>query len=228
MDRRRWILSLLIVISAVLITDYLFWHYIFTPKKAALELNLEEEVEEKLIEESPLPPSELPLQQSAPPDSSSNRSPLRERIEACEEFREQNLDQLVEALGEKGISQSWVSIENWRILRPDGREQRVMVIPAEGENTKESKEVRFFDVDAEGLPIPLPLDRTKALNPTAEFLDSLKNPGQIIAHNQSQEVAYVDGTQALIKWSNNRVQELQIRTSQQKSLACQNQSCRCL
>lgn len=64
MDKKRWILSFVLAIAAVLLVDFFFVHFLFPVKKEALLQELKESVEEEILKNPyvPVPQDPLPSQ----------------------------------------------------------------------------------------------------------------------------------------------------------------------
>jgi hypothetical protein len=134
---------------------------------------------------------------------------------------------LLARLREGGVRSQDVGLENWHITRPDGRQERVMVVTSDRENARGAKEARFFGVDAEGLPVPRPLDQKLAFNPAPNFVKTLIGQGQVTFHQRQETLTFNDGTTATADWQNEGLKDLQVFLKS-RTFSCRGRDCQCL
>lgn len=245
MERRpRWILTFLIVFCLLLAVDYFFLHFLFPLKRAAVMEELGRKVEESLDREPPdvphPPTPSVPTPDAPPihepsmkdsPGAALPRGTFREAVHACFDGREDTEENPTELMARLESSRELASkdtpIENWHVGRPDGREERIMLVWSDRPNAGGKKEVRLFGVDAEGLPIPRKLDEKRAFDPSTEYVESLKSPGEVLFHQRKEILKFADGTSASVEWVDGSVREMQLFLAA-KTLSCFNLDCRCL
>jgi len=134
--------------------------------------------------------------------------------------------ELFAQLSQAGESSHDVALENWHLRRSDGSEERLMLIPSDKTDAEGKKEVRWFTVDDEGLPVPQKLPWQKAFNPSAEFLDELKSRGEIFFHQAKQQIIYKNQISANVELINDKIQEFQVYFPD-KTLSCRGDRCQC-
>lgn len=238
--RPHWILTFLIIFGLLLAVDYFFLHFLFPLKRAAVMEELGRKVEESLERDPPYKPAspDVPAP-DAPPvhepklkdGAALPEATFRDAVHACfggARDGDENPTDLVRDLeSERGLASKETPIENWHIGRPDGREERVMLLTSDRPNAAGRKEVRLFGVDAEGLPIPRELDARKSFDPSDTYVEGLKSPGRVLFHQKKEVVKFNDGTSANIEWVDGSVREMQIFLAS-RTLSCLNLQCRCL
>lgn len=134
--------------------------------------------------------------------------------------------ELFAQLSQAGEISHDVAMENWHLRRPDGSEERLMLIPSDKPDAQGKNEIRWFTVDDEGLPVPQKLPWQKAFNPSAEFLDELKSRGEIFFHQTKQQIIYKNQISANVELINDKIQEFQIYFPD-KTLSCRGDRCQC-
>lgn len=228
---KRWriVLGIFAVAVLVLLADHFFLHVLFPLKKAGLLKELNARVETSLLENptaSNIQPPERPDWPNLP-EGSGEESFVGEATKCLPKNRTNNPTELANQMRFK-LKESRRLIENWHLTLPNGEQRRLMLIPSDrgGGGTGRNEEIRWFSVDAEGLPVPLQLDEKKTLNPTQDFLSSLLRQGEITFHQRREFNTYHDGTYSEIEWVGDRVREMQIRLPG-KTLSCRNVECRC-
>lgn len=244
MIRWRWVLTLLGILGLVLLVDYFVLHVLFPWKKAAILEEINRRVELSLkhqpVESSspgqtpsesmdPAAPSN-PAEASVPSTSNSEETDnFAETLAACwqdhSHSQAQNPVGLVRDLEATGVRERRLQLENWHLRLPSGEEKRIMLLPSDRENANGRLEVRLFDVDAEGLPVPQKLG-PKAYNPSARFLQELKSQGEIQFHQRKENIALNDGQSLDVEWINGQLHDLQVFTNN-KSFSCRNLNCHC-
>lgn len=243
MKRSTWILSALAALALVFAADYFFLHILFPLKKAAYLEEMNRDVDEHLrnegppvmehIQESepppPVPPDNGSMTEENSPVAAANPASFQDSLKLCfgGKVSAANPQDLVQKLESRGVISTETALENWHVVRPNGEEERIMVVPSDRENARGRKEVRLFGVDEEGLPVPKVLPRVKAFDPKEEFIASLKTPGRLVFHQKQEAVTFRDGSSASIEWQNEHIRDLQVFLPE-KTLSCRDLNCRCL
>lgn len=244
MERRpRWILSFLVIFCTLLAVDYFFLHFLFPLKRAAVMEELGRKVEESLERNPPnlpdpspsvptpdTPPVHEPSLSPAAPGAALPQDSFRQAVRTCFDNAESDVNptDLVRHLEtSRGLTSRDTPVENWHLARPDGSEERLMLVWSDRANAAGKKEVRLFDVDDEGLPVPQKLDARRAYNPSPEYVESLKARGEVLFHQRRELLKFADGTSASVEWVDGSVREMQIFLAA-RTLSCLNLDCRCL
>ncbi|MBX2987285.1 MAG: hypothetical protein KF802_05245 [Bdellovibrionaceae bacterium] len=232
MDRKTWLVSVLVAMGLVLAADYFFLHLLFPLKKAALMEEMNRDVEEHLREnptEPPPTPDNDPEAAPAPEPGAKNESSFRKSVQECFKGQVSARDpkDLLRGLKRQGLVLNEVTVENWHVRRPNGQEERIMVVASDRENANGRKEVRLFGVDDEGLPVPKPLPAAKAFDPKEDFIAALKKPGRLVFHQRQESHNGPEGLSASVEWVNEDVRDLQVFLKE-KTLSCRDSDCRCL
>lgn len=104
------------------------------------------------------------------------------------------------------IEDRWMS---WHLRNREGRERRLRLEVTENDEGRTTRELHYYAVDREGLPIPLELDPEKSLNPSDETLNQMLREGDVFfkeragvvqfSGNERIDFVNIDGTLAEIE-----------------------------
>ncbi len=234
MTPRRWIWSLSLILGLVLGADYLFLHVLFPLKKEELTKEWTRKVDESLGLSNPSIPASDPsstvlFHEKEQEPVTATPVDFQDQLRRCLDPQSDatSPERLIQKMeDELKIKNTEIQSEVWHIRLSDGREQRLMKIPSDRENAKGKSEVRLFDVDSEGLPVPVELKAEDSLDPREDFVQSLLSQGQIIHFEKRESRVFQNGNSVLIQWINGEIHDLQVFTKA-KTFACREQSCRC-
>lgn len=138
-----------------------------------------------------------------------------------------NSEQLLrQEVTDNPVQKTQFEMENTHIELPDGSLRRIHLIPSEKANSANILELRYFKLDAEGLPERIPLSDKETYNPSKEFIDSLKSQGRVVFHQTKEHRWLKDGTQIEINRVDHQIFELQI-SQPDKTLSCRALRCLC-
>ncbi|MFN7728298.1 MAG: hypothetical protein ACK5P7_04005 [Bdellovibrio sp.] len=87
------------------------------------------------------------------------------------------------------IEDRWMS---WHLRNREGRERRLRLEVTENDEGRTTRELHYFAVDREGLPIPLELDPEKARNPSDETLNQMLREGDVFFKERAGVVQFSD------------------------------------
>lgn len=247
-SKHHWGLALPIIVALGLIVDYFFLHLLFQKKEAALRAQTLESLTAIEREVLALKPFTAQQQKFAEANNLTSSSDLT----STPSTQEKNLDsnefltpQLVmKCLQEKTPStldsldalHSWlnqkyppleeqVDIENYNFTLSDGSERRLHLIPLD--NTQGTgRELRFYKVDSEGYPERIALSSKESLNPSSNLINQFLSQGQVTLHQLKKRYVLPEGGSLSLDIRNNKIHELQWRTSR-ASLLCLGMQCRC-
>lgn len=180
------------------------------------------------LREVAAPEKPEPLTPSIPETNVASADSFSKALTACfgAGAREASPAALLERLRAGGVRVRDVPLENWHIRRPDGREERVMRVTSDRDNGGDVKELRLFGVDAEGLPVPKPLDPRRALNPTEADVRSLIGDGDLVFHGWQETLTFADGTTAALDWTDGGLRDAQVFLKG-RTLSCRKRACVC-
>lgn len=104
------------------------------------------------------------------------------------------------------IEDRWMS---WHLRNREGRERRLRLEVTENDEGRTTRELHYYAIDREGLPIPLELDPEKSLNPSDETLNQMLREGDVFfkeragvvqfSGNERIDFVNIDGTLAEIE-----------------------------
>ena len=232
MNKKREYFLLTIVIGAALWAALIFIKQNHTAEPIPAELDkLETEIipafpmtskKNSLNEEGPLP--------SAAVSSSINFSPRLREIGQCLEIHNSLNDSakptfaelqssLASSLGE--VIETSLDWKNVHISLPNGEKRRLRIeVEADGEDAVH-RQLQYYAVDAENLPvlINLPLEQTE--NPSDTFIASLENEGQITLQEEARRGAYLQGAELYYVERNGELSEIEMNY-RGKSVRCQD------
>lgn len=129
-------------------------------------------------------------------------------------------------IAENPVEDSQFEMENTHVQLPDGSLRRIHLIPSDSSNNAKTLELRYFKLDGEGLPERIPLSRQQTINPSHEFIQSLKNQGKVVFHQLKQHQLLQDGTQVALNQVDDKIFEMQIFGAG-KTFSCRAMKCQC-
>lgn len=229
----RWGLIIVVFFFVGLAVDYFFLHILFQVK-----------LKEHQRLEQTLPPVEKPSSQQpqASPSSPTTIAAQDPQAQAASlaQFQEKAAQCMGPELGKSGspdelmsalekinpVVKSQFQLENTHIQLPDGSQRRMHLIVADNTNHKNALELRYFKLDAEGLPERIELSPEQTFNPKPAFLESLKKQGTVIFHQTKDTKTLKDGASLVLTKVNEKVYEFQI-FNHGKTFSCREFNCVC-
>lgn len=227
MTLKQKIFAIITSIFVVLLIDQFFLHYLFPIKKAAFIKVANQEVVDALQAH---PPSDLD-NSSAPatqpklqPRPTQRLTDFRTAAEACLGGTWTTASTLAADLEKTyGVQSKSRDIENFHLKTPSGEEKRIHITM----ESPDKKQVRFFAVDSEGLPVPIPLTSEQRQLSADQLIESLKTEGQIFLHQSKERWLLGNGSSFIVTFENNETREFQIFGAS-RTLSCLENSCQCL
>lgn len=120
---------------------------------------------------------------------------------------------------------------NWHLRNRENSERRVRLEVNEGENGAITRELKYFAVDKEGLPVPLELAPEKKNNPSDENLDQMLKEGEVFFKEKSAYVAFAGGEHIEYVEKNGELSEFEFQKGD-RFFRCQNlktrDACQCV
>jgi hypothetical protein len=229
----RWGLIIVTFFFVGLAVDYFFLHLLFQEKlkeQQRLEevMPTAEKPSAQKLEAHPSAPTAVRLQEA--PTSAGSPAEFQEKATVCmgpELGQSATPDDLIRNLEKTNpVVKSQFQLENTHIQLPDGSERRLHMIIADNTNHKNARELRYYKLDAEGLPERIELSSEQTYNPKPEYIQSLLSQGKIIYHETKDTKTLKDGTSMVLTKVNEKVYEFQIFTHG-KTLSCREMSCLC-
>jgi hypothetical protein len=136
-------------------------------------------------------------------------------------------DALVEQiLATHPAQKSQFEVENTHVRLKDGSIRRLHIIQSDQSGGKSARELRYFSLDAEGLPVPIPLPDKDRLDPKPEYIESLKKEGTVVYHQVKENRTLQDGSNISLDVINNSVYEFQL-FGKEKTFSCRQLNCQC-
>lgn len=178
-----------------------------------------------------------------PPTIATNKAPLAPRLQEIGQCLEINISpneapkptfsdlqsSLQSAFGDlMGETSDWKIAH---IILPNGEKRRLRIeVEAVGEEGIR-RQLQYYSVDAEDLPVPIPLPADQGTNPTDTFIASLEGQGQITLREEAHRGFYSQGAEMYYVERNGTLFELEMSYNG-KSVRCQDLdksqgSCRC-
>lgn len=127
---------------------------------------------------------------------------------------------------ENPVQESQFEMENTHIQLPDGSLRRLHLIPSDRSNNSKTLELRYFKLDADGLPQRIPLSKEQTFHPKPEFIQSLKDQGKVVFHQTKEHQLLKDGAQVSLDQVDDKIFEMQI-FSADKTFSCRAMKCEC-
>ena len=226
MSFKQKIFAIVASIFIVLMIDQLFLHYLFPIKKAAYIKSANQKVQESLQAH---PPNEdltpQPVQQPAlEPRPVQQLTDFRRAAEECLGGTWSSATNLAKDLEKTyGVQSKNKDIENYHLKTPDGLERRIHITI----ESADKKQVRYFSVDSEGLPVPIPLTAEQRLMNPDQLIENLKAQGQIFLHQSKERWLLGNGSTFIVTFENNQTREFQI-FGPSRTLSCLEEACQCL
>lgn len=230
----RWGLIIVTLFFVGLAVDYFFLHILFQEKLKEQQrqeqvIPTTEKPDALQLETHPSAPTAVQLQDSQ--STAGSLAGFQEQATACMGpvlGKSTSPDDLMSELEKSNpVVKSQFQLENTHIQLPDGSQRRIHMIIADNTNHKEARELRYYKMDADGLPDRIDLKPEQTYNPKPEFVQSLISQGTIIYHETKNTKTLKDGTSMVLTKINDKVFEFQIFNRSGKTLSCRELACLC-
>lgn len=120
-----------------------------------------------------------------------------------------------------GLMEQNLDWKNIHLTLPNGEKRRIrMEVEAVSEESSGMR-LKYYGVDSEDLPVPLPLPEDQSLNPSETFVASLEGEGQITLREEARRGVYTKGSELYYVERNGALSELEI-IHHGKSVKCQD------
>ena len=226
MTFKQKLFAIIASIFVVLLIDQFFLHILFPIKKAEFVKNVNQKVQESLQAHPPsedLTPAPTP-QPTLKPRPVQNLTNFKTAAEECLGGEWTSSIDLAKNLEKTyGVQSKTKDIENFHLKNQNGEERRIHITA----ESADKKQVRYFAVDNEGLPIPIPLTAEQRKMTPDQQIESLKAEGQVFLHQSKERWLLGNGSTFLVTFENNMTREFQI-FGPFRTLSCLEDSCQCL
>jgi hypothetical protein len=226
MSLKQKIFSVVTSIFIVLLIDQFFLHYLFPIKKAAYLKIANHEVQESLNAHPPnedLTPT-LPHQPILENRPVRKLTSFKQAAEECLGGTWSSSENLAKDLERTyGVQTKNKDIENYHMKIASGEERRIHITIG----PLDRKSVRYFAVDDEGLPVPVPLKPEQRNLTPDQLIEELKTEGQIFLHQSKERWLLGNGSTFNVTFENDQAREFQI-FGPSRTLSCLEDSCQCL
>lgn len=236
MKSSRAILGLILLLGLALIALLIFGKN--PPQTEPTSLITTRDSHDSLPDEDELP--ELASSAQAPvgtPSSRASSAPqiAEDAVRAPEQFESSlrscaperqasTLESLLTSLESETPAGKQTQWRNYVLTWGDGSERRVMVTPKENANTRFAWDIKFFSVDAEGLPVP---EELPANVEGPGDLARLLSMGEVRGGAEAYQIALNSAESLLIERRDGRITDFQWRRGD-KSMLCSVERCTCL
>lgn len=232
MNNMRKYFLLTVIVGAALWAALFFLKQNHSAKPASAEFD---KAETEIIPAFPIAsPKDSPnLEGSLPPakvSSSINFSPRLQEIGQCLEIHnslndnarptlEELQSSLFSSLGE--VIETSLDWKNIHINLPNGEKRRIRIeVEADGEGAVR-RQLQYYSVDTENLPVLIHLPPEQTENPTDTFIASLENEGQITLQEEARRGVYFQGAEIYYVERNGDLSEIEMNY-RGKNVRCQD------
>ncbi|WP_413560485.1 hypothetical protein [Bdellovibrio sp. HCB209] len=118
-----------------------------------------------------------------------------------------------------GVTSEDITVENYHLTLPDNSQRRIHVIAADNTNSKTAQTVKFYKLDAEGLPEEIPLKAD-------DSIEKLLALGKITRNEKKMDLKLKDGSAVSLEMHDNKVYQFQFN-NHGKVLSCLYKDCQC-
>ena len=128
------------------------------------------------------------------------------------------LSQLQKSWGSYEVNDQWI---NWYFHLKDGSEKRLKLEVNETEAGIKGRELHYYAVDKEGLPILVPLENVASHNPSDEAIMGILKDGEIFNKEKSSTVKYEQGANLEYLEKNGELAAIEVHLAE-KIFRCSN------
>lgn len=223
---KTWFISAVVLFSLVMAADYLFLHVLFKGS----ELEIQESGNDVYFANKDKPSEKLEQidesfisEPGNNPTSEKSENNFLEALKQCApDIAAQTVstpEALVAYLSKSvGAGREIITVENYHLKMTDGAVHRIHVLDI-GDTEHNTKEIRYFSLDEEGLPV-------REYNQEHLGLEKLLQRGTLLRHEQKSELELKDGGKLSLEKHDNKVVELRY-FFKGSSLVCAETQCLC-
>jgi hypothetical protein len=111
--------------------------------------------------------------------------------------------------------------KNTHITLPSGEKRRVRIELEAKDDEPITRHLQYYSVDAEGLPVPIPLTPEQETNPSDTFLAGLESEGEVTLQEEAHRGFYPSGVEVYYVERNGSLAEIEMNYHG-KSVRCQD------
>lgn len=243
----HWVLVILALFFLGLLVDYLFLHLLFKERRHVSPApitapatdtgggdttNSEQTPQDRSVSLTPPPMNRANAAVSAAPSSDRAVKEFQQEIAKCFGAKSPytasaTADEFIQkVLAANPVAKTQFEVENTHLRLKDGSVRRIHLIESDRSNGRSAREVRYFRLDAEGLPVAIPLPEKDRVNPSETFLASLKKDATVEFHQVKENKFLTDGSNISMNTINDRIFEFQL-FGKNTSFSCREIDCRC-
>lgn len=223
----RWAAIIISLFFIGLAIDYFFLHILFKEKMLREQQRQEQQQQENPSSSVTRNPTEVAGTQPKGTPLSQFQDIIQKCLGDKDLANSSSPDTFVHKLEIKHpVKESQFQLENTHIRLEDGTTRRLHLIHTASTKNKNAKELRYFKLDAEGLPVSIPLKNEERMNPKPEFIEALKRQGTQIFHQVKENKILKDGTTLAINTVNDKIFEFQ-HFGKGNTLSCRELDCNC-
>ena len=120
---------------------------------------------------------------------------------------------------------------NWHLRTREGKEKRIRLEISSAGDEPTMRELRYFNVDREGIPQPVELEDSKSMNPSDEALNQLLKEGEVFYKERAGFYAFPNGERLEYVEKNGELSEIEMVRGE-SIFKCSDvrarENCRCL
>ncbi len=120
---------------------------------------------------------------------------------------------------------------NWHMRNPEGKERRLRLEITENDVGKIDRELHFYSVDREGLPVPIEIDAVKSRNPSDEVINQMLKEGEVFHKERAAFVVFPGGERLEYVEKNGLLSEIEF-IKNERIFRCNNlearENCQCI
>ncbi len=148
--------------------------------------------------------------------------------------RDAKLDNLIASvrneIGDPAIrSEDW---SNTHVTLPNGEQRRIRIEMEYDSDDRIVKRLKYYGVDKENFPVPIPLGKEVSVDPQESYIASLEKEGKVFLREKGERIYFQNGEELVFTEKNNRLADLEMnrngRTYKCAGLESGKASCTCL
>jgi len=127
------------------------------------------------------------------------------------------------------LNDRWI---NWHFHDKDGAEKRLRLEVTENDEGIAGRELHYYAVDREGLPVPVELENFQTHNPSDDSINSILKESDVFYKEKAGSGVFTNGAHMDYMEKNGALAEFEIDTTERifrcSSLKAPKESCRCV
>lgn len=218
MDLLKKSFFVVVLILVILSVDFFLLHIVFPVKKEKFLKEINQKVEASLEKHPP----EAHYEASAPKTVEADFKTAAQACLGSTWGQYQSFPMELEKIYK--VQSKSVDIENFHLKIKSGEERRIHIV---SDGQSKNRTLRFFGLDDENLPTPIPLTPAQRQMPIDTLIADLKSQGKVFFHQSKERWQLGNGSTMVVTFENKEAVEFQL-FGQEKTLSCLKDSCQCL